>query len=121
MSLVIASGWLTSDRWPESTSIVVAFMRAAIKRSSSGLMVRSCFDTAYHDGLERQAATVVMGEAVSDVAFGACTAYRRRAVVGSTPLARSLKKRVSLSCASRSFTTTPALAGGAGKRAASSE
>jgi hypothetical protein len=63
----MACGWLTSDRWPASTSIVRAFIRFAMKRSRSGLMVRSCFETAYDDGLERQAATVVFAVFVSDL------------------------------------------------------
>src|SRR6185369_2454727 len=41
----------TSERWPASSSIVVAFMRLARKRSRSGLMVSSFFDTAYQLGL----------------------------------------------------------------------
>src|ERR1700730_3696701 len=59
MRAAISFGSLISDRCPESTSIVVAFMRLARKRSRSGLIVRSCFDTAYHDGLERHAVVVV--------------------------------------------------------------
>jgi hypothetical protein len=42
-----------------SISIVIAFIRAVMKRSKSGLMVRSCFETAYHGGFVRHAAAVV--------------------------------------------------------------
>src|SRR3569833_1797306 len=49
----------TSERWPASSSMVVAFMRLARKRSKSGLMVPSFFDTAYQLGLECHAASVV--------------------------------------------------------------
>ncbi len=42
----IASGCEISERWLESSSIVVAPIRLAMKRSRSGLMVRSCVDTA---------------------------------------------------------------------------
>jgi hypothetical protein len=38
---VISSGWEISDRWLAFTSMVLAPMRLAIKRSRSGLMVRS--------------------------------------------------------------------------------
>jgi hypothetical protein len=48
-----------SERWPESISTVVAFIRSARKRSSSGEVVRSRRETAYQDGFVRQAATVV--------------------------------------------------------------
>ncbi len=43
---VIASGCESSARWLASTSIVVAPMRLAMKRSRSGLIVRSWVDTA---------------------------------------------------------------------------
>ena len=50
------------ERWPESISIVVAFMRLARKRSSSGEVVRSCRETAYQHGFDRHAATVTLRE-----------------------------------------------------------
>src|SRR5258705_11878808 len=113
MRPAISFGWLTSERCPESISMVVAFIRFARKRCRSGLIVRSCFETAYHDGLERHAATLVFS-LVSVGTLGACAAYSRRAVAGSTPLAKSLRNAASLSCANPSVVTTPALAGGAG-------
>src|SRR3954453_1995623 len=60
ISSVICRGCVMSDRCPESSSIVFAFMRLARKRSSSGEVVRSCLETAYQDGFERQPATVVL-------------------------------------------------------------
>ena len=62
ISSVTCWGWLTSERWPASISTVVASMRWAKKRSSSGEMVRSCCDTAYQDGFDLHAATVVRSE-----------------------------------------------------------
>ena len=44
-------------------------MRAAMNRSKSGLIVRSCFETAYHDGLTRQAAAVVLAVVESAATF----------------------------------------------------
>jgi hypothetical protein len=38
----------TIDKWPASSSIVFAFIRWAMNRSRSGLIVRSFFDTAAH-------------------------------------------------------------------------
>ncbi len=35
----ISSGWETRERWPASSSTVVAFMRAARNRSKSGDIV----------------------------------------------------------------------------------
>jgi hypothetical protein len=46
ISPVISSGWEISDRWLAFTSIVLAPMRLAMKRSRSGLIVRSSVDTA---------------------------------------------------------------------------
>src|SRR3984893_14186840 len=43
---VIASGCEMSARWLASISIVFAPIRLAMKRSRSGLIVRSCVDTA---------------------------------------------------------------------------
>src|SRR4051812_5867805 len=60
ISSVIWRGCVISDRCPESSSIVLAFMRLARKRSSFGEVVRSRWETAYQDGFERQAATVVL-------------------------------------------------------------
>jgi hypothetical protein len=49
-----------SDRCPELSSIVLALVRLARKRSSAGEVVRSRLEMTYHDGFERQAATVVL-------------------------------------------------------------
>ena len=60
IKFVTSCGWVIIERWPESISIVVAFMRLARKRSSSGEVVRSCRETAYQHGFDRQAATVTL-------------------------------------------------------------
>src|SRR4030088_2900237 len=62
ISFVTASGCVTIDRWLVLSSTVVAFMRLARKRSSSGDAVLSCVETAYRVGLLRHAATVVLPE-----------------------------------------------------------
>jgi hypothetical protein len=56
----IFSGCEISETWLASTSMVVAPIRFAIKRSRSGLMVRSSVDTAYQLGFCRHAACVVV-------------------------------------------------------------
>jgi hypothetical protein len=52
----IVSGCDISETWLALTSIVLAPIRFAMKRSRSGLMVRSSVDMAYHLGFERHAA-----------------------------------------------------------------
>jgi transposase, IS6 family len=46
ISRVISSGWEISERWLAFTSMVLAPMRLAMKRSRSGLIVRSSVETA---------------------------------------------------------------------------
>ena len=41
-----SSGWEISERWLAFTSMVLAPMRLAMKRSRSGLIVRSSVETA---------------------------------------------------------------------------
>ena len=55
ISWAISCGWEISDKWLAFTSMVLAFIRFAMKRSRSGLIVRSSVDTAYQLGFERQA------------------------------------------------------------------
>src|SRR6202140_1551332 len=86
-------------------------MRFARNRSRSGLMVRSSFDTAYHDGFERQAAAVVR-PANREATVGSCTAKSTSAFFGSTPLEKYLRKEssdnnVKPSCASMPARTAP--------------
>src|ERR1700738_1862969 len=45
ISRVISSGWEISERWLAFTSMVLASIRLAMKRSRSGLIVRSSVDT----------------------------------------------------------------------------
>src|SRR5436305_9568239 len=56
MSWNTSSGWETGDAWLDAISIVVAPILLAIKRSRSGLIVRSFLETRYHDGTCFQAA-----------------------------------------------------------------
>src|SRR5258705_7679717 len=46
ISREISSGWEISERWLAFTSMVLAPIRLAMKRSRSGLMVRSSVETA---------------------------------------------------------------------------
>lgn len=46
ISAAISSGWEISERWLDFTSMVLASMRFAMKRSRSGLIVRSSVETA---------------------------------------------------------------------------
>ena len=55
---MISAGQEISERWLAFSSIVLAPMRLAMKRSRSGLIVRSSVETAYQLGFERQAACV---------------------------------------------------------------
>src|SRR3954452_25437982 len=43
-------GWEAGDAWLERTSMVLAPIRAAMKRSRSGLIIRSRVETRNHDG-----------------------------------------------------------------------
>src|SRR6266403_1488103 len=60
IKFVIVSGCDMRETWLAFTSIVVALMRFAMKRSRSGLIVRSSAETAYQLGFDRHAAWVVM-------------------------------------------------------------
>ena len=79
MRSAITSGWVIIERWPLGTRIVIASIRSARNDSSSGDVVRSSVETAYHDGLPRQAASVVR-EAKRVSAIRPCTAECARAV-----------------------------------------
>jgi hypothetical protein len=118
LALTVAiGGWITGQ-WIASISTVVASMRFARNRSSSGEIVRSGTETAYQAGLDRQAATVVLSWK-SPAETRPCIAYSMRATSGSTPLAKSLTNASSVSAPDPFVKTRPALAGGAGNRRAS--
>ncbi|MNI84042.1 hypothetical protein D3C73_1409070 [compost metagenome] len=90
--------------------MVLAFMRLARKRSRSGLMVWSRLDTAYHDGLLRQAAAVV--RSVNRVlAIGCCTANNCIALAWGTSLAKYLRKASCLRLTKPSCSSVPARTG----------
>src|ERR1700722_14935428 len=113
ITLVTASGCDSSESWLDSSSTVLPPLRLAMNRCRSGLMVRSCLDTTYQLGLERQAAWVVL-PASRVFLKGACTAYSRRALsLGRSP-AKSLRNAASVSLPSSSENTMPALAGACG-------
>jgi len=57
MSLATSSGWETIATWLEGTSMVVAPMRLANRRSASGGIASSCVATRYQDGSDFQAGT----------------------------------------------------------------
>jgi hypothetical protein len=67
----IARGWCRAP-------VVVAFIRVAKKRSSSGAIARSCFATMYHDGLVFHATCDTLA-ANADAAIGFCVAARTAA------------------------------------------
>jgi hypothetical protein len=50
MTAATACGGESIDTWLALSSVVVAFMRFAKKRSSSGAIAPSSLDTMYHDG-----------------------------------------------------------------------
>src|SRR2546425_7511930 len=50
-----------NTRCPAGSSVTCAFIRFAMKRSSSGLIARSCVPTTYHDGTVFQAGATVSG------------------------------------------------------------
>src|SRR5260370_26377562 len=90
-------------------------MHLAMKRSRSGLIVRSSVDTAYQLGFDRHAAWVVLS--ASNVRLnGAWTAQRTRAFSAGTSAAKSRRNASSLSLPQSSDQTMPAEAGGVGYR-----
>ena len=56
----ISRGCDISETWLDLRSMVVAFIRFARNRSSSGLMVRSSVETWYQHGFVLHAAAVVL-------------------------------------------------------------
>src|SRR5689334_3732011 len=71
-------GFESIGTWLESSSFVVAFMRLAKKRSSSGAMARSFLATMYHDGFDFHA-TFDTFASNADVEIGPCVAATIRA------------------------------------------
>src|SRR3984893_11546908 len=98
MRFAISRGWEINDTWLESSDTVVAFMRFARKRSSSGDVVLSLLEMAYQVGFDLQAAWVVFeAKRVSEIR--PCTAYSARALAGSRSPAKSCTNASSLSWA----------------------
>jgi len=71
--LATSCGCEISETCDEGISIVCAFIRFAINRSRSELIVRSSVETAYHVGLSCHAATVVLAMVMA-LPMGCCTA-----------------------------------------------
>src|SRR5712692_5210247 len=68
-----------NTRCPAGSSVTRAFIRFAMKRSSSGLMARSCVATTYHDGTVLQAGATVSGSPSALPAIGFCAVANARA------------------------------------------
>ena len=60
MTAATSFGFESIATWLVSSSVVVAFMRLAKKRSASGAIAPSCFDTMYHDGFVFHATLVTL-------------------------------------------------------------
>ena len=70
-------GFESIGTWLVSSSFVVAFMRFAKKRCSSGAMARSCLATMYHDGFVFHATSDTFAPK-AEVAIGVCVAATTR-------------------------------------------
>src|SRR5437899_7765218 len=68
-----------NTRCPAGSSVTRAFIRFAMKRSSSGLIARSCVATTYHDGTVFQAGAPVSGSPSALPALGFCAVANARA------------------------------------------
>src|SRR5262249_56004175 len=93
------------------TSIVLAPIRFAMKRSRSGLMVRSSVETAYQLGFDRHATWVVLRRALRN---GHCTAKSAFAFASGKSPAKSRRNASSLRRPSSPSNMMPADAGGVG-------
>src|SRR6266567_4008983 len=89
MSWVTSAGWATMATWLEGTSMVVAPMRLANRRSASGGIAWSCVATRYHEGRDFQAGTPITSVNV-EPARGCCAACITLAWTGSTSAAKCL-------------------------------
>src|SRR3989449_2816247 len=76
-------------RCPVGSSVTRAFIRFAMKRSSSGLIARSCVATTYHDGTVFQAGATVSGSPSALPAIGFCAVANAPGWVGGRPLANT--------------------------------
>src|SRR5437667_51197 len=84
-----ANARVMNTRCPAGSSVTCAFIRFAMKRSSSGLIARSCVATTYHDGTVLQAGATVSGSPSALPAIGFCAVANARARVGGKPLANT--------------------------------
>src|SRR5690349_21512335 len=87
ISCVTSAGWETMATWLAGTSLVVAPMRLANRRSASGGMAWSWVATRYQDGSDFQAGTPITS-VKAEPARGCWTAYITLARTGSTSAAK---------------------------------
>src|SRR5262245_43472681 len=78
MTAATALGCDSIGTWLAFSSVVVAFMRVAKKRSSSGAIAWSSVETMYHDGFVFQATPETCAPN-ADAAIGPCVAAATRA------------------------------------------
>src|SRR6266487_6658476 len=78
MTAATAFGCESMGTWLVFNSVVVAFMRLAKKRSSSGAIAPSSLDTMYHDGFVFHA-TVDTFVPKAEAMMGPCVAATTRA------------------------------------------
>src|SRR5882672_12242295 len=89
MTAATAFGCESIGTWLVFNSVVVAFMRFAKKRSSSGAIAPSSFDTMYHDGFIFHAAADTWA-AKAEALIGPCVAATTRASAGGRSDAKCL-------------------------------
>jgi hypothetical protein len=91
MRWVTSSGWETIATWLDGTSMVVAPMRLANRRSVSDGIAWSWVATRYQDGSDLQVGTPITSPNV-EPARACCTACMTLARTGSTSAAKCLTK-----------------------------
>src|SRR6266699_538968 len=79
MIRAMSCGREMKTRCPAGSSVTRACIRFAMKRSSSGLIARSCVPTTYHDGTVFQAGATVSGSPSALPAIGFCAVANARA------------------------------------------
>src|SRR5258705_7972418 len=87
MTEATSFGFESIGTWLVSNSVVVAFMRFAKKRSSSGAIAWSFLATIYHDGFVFHA-TLDSFAPKAEVAIGVCVAASSRASAGGRSQAK---------------------------------
>src|SRR5258705_2728787 len=88
MTAATSFGLESIGTWLASSSVVVALLRLAKKRNSSGSIARSFLATMYHEGFGVHA-TLVTFPPNAELAIGVCVAASRRAWAAGTSPAKS--------------------------------